>query len=76
MLEVGFQIEMAFEMRGDDGATFLDLSHGKIIKIVNEKRRIVLVELHKGCVAEGEPNKTRQQLHIQKWTSETVVKGA
>ena len=64
-----FEIEMMFEHFEADGTPYLDWDHGKVISVLNEKTRTVMIEWDDKCLHPDDRKsmkRTKDKLFVRK----------
>ena len=75
-LLIGFIIEMYFNYQDKDGSSLCNWYHGKVVKIVNTKNRVVQVQWDETCLGDLDVRVSNGKLFLTKWNSKTVKPGA
>jgi hypothetical protein len=73
---IGLKIEYCFSYHEEDGTPYLSWCDGKIVSIVNEKTRTVLIEWNKDKVAEGDALVSKHKLLVSRWNPNIAKMGA
>ena len=73
---VGFKIEMYFNYQDEDGSNLCNWYHGKVVKIVNTKNRVVQVKWDEGNLGDLDVRVSNEKLFATKWNPKTVKPGA
>lgn len=73
---VGFKIEMYFNYQDEDGSNLCNWYHGKVVKIVNKKNRVVQVKWDEGNLGDLDVRVSNEKLFVTKWNPKTVKPGA
>jgi hypothetical protein len=73
---IGFKVEYCFSYDEEDGTPYLSWCDGKIVSIVNQKTRTVLIEWNKDKVAEGDALISKHKLLVSRWNPNIAKMGA
>ena len=67
---------MRFGMPGEGGEEEWDWYHGKVIKVLNKKKRQVLIRWDEECLHPDDPRESPQELLITRWNPKEPAAGA
>ena len=67
---------MRFGMPGAGGEEELDWYHGKVVKVLNKKKRRVLIQWDKKCLHPDDPRESAHELLITRWNPKEPGAGA